>query len=246
MSSKGRGAIFDMDNAALKRLRKMARIVDECARNALLASIEMTRCALDIRELASPPTPCLVLDRRTFSVYHPGPPKVLRIVAAGNAPSFNTSYKKVSGFHQKVKISLREYWRRQLEGALAHRYGPAVEPFDTAFAVGSFYFSDGRSRDPDNYWDKSIFDILQRLGVLRSDSSGTVRSIFLTLGRAPEGRTEIVLTDSAQVYLALVTQSLALAAGDPGVIGLLRDGIGLPDLEPYIPISGNEDGDLPF
>ena len=235
-----------MDNATLKRLRKAARIVDECARNTLLASFEMTRCALDIRESVSSAPPSLGLDRMTFSVYHPGPPTVLRIVAAGNAPSFNTSYKKASGFHQKAKITLREYWRRQLEGALAQRYGPSIEPFDTAFAAGSFYFADGRSRDPDNYWDKSIFDILQRLGVLSSDSSGTVKAIFLTLGKASEGRTEIILTDSARACLALVTQGLALAAEDPGVIGLLKDGIGLPDLEPYIPISGSEGEDLPF
>lgn len=231
-----------MDERALKRkFAKPLRTLREASKNALLTFLEIEE-ALAEAQLAAYPEVIVPADAPgSHSVYDPGPPRRLQLVMVGQAPSLNRNYKGAIPLDRKVKLTLRGYWERQIRSALARCRGPTLEPFSEAYVVAVFRFADRRWRDVDNYWDKSIFDTLRRAGVVEADSIRVLKGLSSFIAGGAGAQTELVLTDSAELYCDLVR-----AAVSGGYFNGDREPETVEDPQPEIPISGSEEDDLPF
>ena len=228
-----------MDAGIEKEIRAVAGMLEEWTKMAQIAVLEAERLEQRLRRLLpSAPGPTGV-GEGGFSVYMPGPPRVLRIVTKGVIPSMNKVYRTYAPVDRRLKMTMRDYWDSKLDAALTYRYGYAVEPFTTVFIAALFYFADAYRRDIDNYWDKSILDVLCARGVIASDDMRCVKALILMGGRSNEPSAEFVLTDSADFFAGIVSEKLR--EGERSVTKQEQY-----SLDPFIPINGSDDADSPF
>ena len=76
---------------------------------------------------------------------------------------------------------------------------PPDKPYNKAVVSIRYFFEDRRRRDPDNYSGKMILDGLVRCGVLADDSFACVRLDLSADLDKKNPRTEITVTEAANV-----------------------------------------------
>ena len=98
----------------------------------------------------------------------------------GNSHSYHVYRQDKERWHWLVKAAIRERPER---------------PMGKAIVALTYFFKDGRRRDPDNYSGKFILDALVREGVLADDSFFNVRLILDAGVDKKHPRTEIEIEE---------------------------------------------------
>lgn len=114
----------------------------------------------------------------------------------GIPPSNNEFIGKNRRFQYQKK---KHEWTDRILLAVAQE-GKPPEPFKTAKVCITYFFSDGRRRDPDNYSGKFILDGLVRSGVLEDDSFSNIELKLKANIDKECPRTLIQISDDAWVY----------------------------------------------
>lgn len=129
-----------------------------------------------------------------LALYHTGPPATMVIRIPGPVLSLNFDLKGYSPLDRLVYASNREWWRGEVEAALATIPREEWRPFDRAGIIAT-----QSGCDVDNIGIKTLVDTLKDLGVIKDDCVENVPFLLTRNAVRAKASVEVMIVDANAV-----------------------------------------------